>query len=315
MSANEKKDPDLDFGDDDDLLEAGEAGDFEFEVEDTTPEEDRGRPVAADVTVDDDEDEEMAAYSEKVQRRIKTETAKRHDERRAKEAAVRERDAAANYARQLHARNQQLEAALTTSASATVTASKAQAESEVASLKEKLKEAADLGDGEKVAEFTVQLQSAALRLHQAVNAEQELKRRPAPQVVNAPQAAATPQVSQKTREWCDRNKWFGTNDDMTALAMGVHQRILKSGVAPESEEYYTMIDAEVRKRFPEEFKSNNSKRGSSPPVAGVTRRSSASANGKRVVRLTEDEAAVARRLGVSLKDYARQKALLEAENG
>lgn len=293
---------DLDFADDNEIVEQTDAADdIEIDVEDDTPDEDKGRPIAADDSDDDGQDDpELKGYSKEVQARMDVLTKKRHDERRAKEAAIREKEAIHNVSA---AEITRLRNELAAAKAASVTASKEQLKGEVEKIREQLKEAVELGEGTKVADLTEKLANASFKFNSAEVQETRLKEeQPAERRQEAPQK---PQVSSRQEAWAKKNKWFGDNDDMTALALGVHQRLIREGVEAESEKYYNAIDREVRKRFPEEFKPSQSSRNSAP-VAGV-KRSAPGSGGKTMVKLTTSELKVAKSLGVTPEQYARQK--------
>jgi len=286
-------------------------------IEDDAPEEDRGRPIASPDTQDDESDDEMAEYSEAVQKRIRRQTAKTHDERRAKEVAYREKDAAVAFARQVHEQNQVLQAALAKTQASSLGEIKKGAQQEVERYKEDLRAAVELNDGDKVADLTVKLQEANLRFMNASSEEERIKSLPPPQPQPQPQPQA-PRLSSKQQEWEDKNPWFRSNQRMFAYALAVHDELTKpqhlggKGVVPETDLYYTTIDKEMRDRFPEAFKtSQSSGRSRSTPVAGVSRQAPSSSG--KILKLTKAEASIASQLGISPKEYARQKMLLESE--
>jgi len=297
--------------------------DFEIEIEDDTPEEDRGRKPAA--PVDEVTDEELASYDEKVQKRIKKFTRGYHDERRAKEEALREREAAETFARHVYEENKKLQAKLADGSKIMVEQSKSAATKELQSAKEQYKKAFEEGDSDKIVEAQEAIARAAVKVDKTAGmrpiAVKEPEFKPAP-----PQQPA-PQINPRTKEWLDDNQtWFGKDEEMTSMAMGLDKKLQREYGAAYigSDEYFRTIDATMRRRFPEHFDDGSeevttSKRVTRPDVEEAPRRATRPANvvapatrstppGR--IRLKQSEVATARRLGVPIEEYARQVALL-----
>lgn len=297
--------------------------DFEIEIEDDTPEEDRGRKPAA--PVDEVTDEELASYDEKVQKRIKKFTRGYHDERRAKEEALREREAAENFARQVYEENKKLQAKLADGSKIMVEQSKAAATKELQSAKDQYRKAFEEGDTDKIVAAQEAIAKAAVKVDKTAGmrpmAVKEPEFKPAP-----PQQAA-PQINPRTKEWLDDNQsWFGKDEEMTSMAMGLDKKLQREYGAAYigSDEYFRTIDATMRRRFPEHFDDGSeevttSKRVTKPDAEEAPRRATRPANvvapatrstppGR--IRLKQSEVATARRLGVPIEEYARQVALL-----
>jgi hypothetical protein len=297
--------------------------DFEIEIEDDTPEEDRGRKPAA--PVDEVTDEELASYDEKVQKRIKKFTRGYHDERRAKEEALREREAAENFARQVYEENKKLQAKLADGSKIMVEQSKSAATKELQSAKDQYRKAFEEGDADKIVEAQEAIARAAVKVDKTAGmrpiAVKEPEFKPAP-----PQPAA-PQINPRTKEWLDDNQsWFGKDEEMTSMAMGLDKKLQREYGAAYigSDEYFRTIDATMRRRFPEHFDDGSeevttSKRVTKPDAEEAPRRATRPANvvapatrstppGR--IRLKQSEVATARRLGVPIEEYARQVALL-----
>jgi hypothetical protein len=125
--------------------------------------------------------------------------------------------------------------------------------------------------------------------------------------VQIPQEAPI-QPDTKASEWANENSWFGSDDEMTAYAMGVHSKLVKQGVDTTSDDYYETINARMRNTFPEEFgeieesEEKSSKRQSNV-VAPATR-----STAPKKVRLTQTQVAIAKKLGVPLDLYAKKVA-------
>lgn len=302
---------------------------FEVEIEDDTPPEDRGRKPMKEA-VDDPTEEELASYDEKVQQRIKKFTRGYHDERRAKEEALREREAAEAFARQILEENKRLQQQLATGSKELIETSKSAAEAKLAAAKRKLKEAHEAGDFEAVADAQAEISEATLEARAAASMRphevEEEKFQPV-----APQQPQRPVLSRRTQQWVEQNSdWWGVDDEMTAAAMGLDKKLAKEYGAEYvgSEEYFRTIDKTMRKRFPEFFETQSQEDNDPPPrkraepadedepprraskPATVVAPASRSTPPSRV-RLKASEAAIARRLGVSLEEYAKQVAKLD----
>ena len=290
------------------------AGDLEIEVEDDTPPEDRGRkPSEPPKEVTDDE---LENYSEKVKSRIKHFSKGYHDERRAKEAALREREALEAYAKQLVEENQKLKGSVDQSHNSLIQSAKKQVEGELAMAKTQYKQAYDSGDPDAILEAQTALNTAQIRMER-VNGLKPKQIQPLQSVetpvqpqVNAPQ----PQVErdEKAESWRDENPWFGSDDEMTAFALGLHNKLTKDGLDPRSDEYYEKINSRMRQVFPDQFDDGiedepevQAKPKSSNVVAPATR-----STGPKKIRLTQSQIAIAKKLGVPLETYAKQAAEL-----
>jgi len=297
--------------------------DFEIEIEDDTPEEDRGRKPAA--PVDEVTDEELASYDEKVQKRIKKFTRGYHDERRAKEEALREREAAETFARHVYEENKKLQAKLADGSKIMVEQSKSAAVKELEQAKERYKKAFEEGDSDKIVEAQEAIAKAAVKVDKTAGMRpmtvKEPEFKPAP-----PQPAAV-QMNPRTKAWVEENQdWFGKDEEMTSMAMGLDKKLQREygSAYIGTDEYFRTIDATMRRRFPEHFDDGSeevttSKRVTKPDVEEAPRRATRPANvvapatrstppGR--IRLKQSEVATARRLGVPIEEYARQVALL-----
>lgn len=286
-----------------------EEGDIELEVVDDTPEEDRGRrPLEKDV--EDPSDDEIAEYSDKVQKRMKELTHARHDERRAKDAAVREREEATRVAQQLFEENRKLRESYNAGAQqyTEVVTSKAEMELQVA--RQKLREAQESYDTDQIIDAQEELAAARYRFEQAKsfkpralqNSEQEVYIQPTPQ-------QSSVQVDAKAAQWQAKNAWFGSDDEMTSLALAVHKKLVESRVDPRSSEYYERIDARMREVFPDYFgETRREPKRPANVVAAPTRTS-----GRKKVTLTKSQESLARRLNLTNEQYAKEVLKLSSE--
>jgi hypothetical protein len=287
---------------------------FEVEIEDDTPTGDRNRKPMKE-PVEDPTEEELATYDEKVQARIKKFTRGYHDERRAKEEAVRERTAAETFAKQVFEENKRLQQQLANGSKAYIETSKGAAETDLQVAKKKYKEAYESGDADALTEANAEITKAALRLERAAGMQpievEEKEYQP---------AAAKPIEHPRTQRWVEANSdWWGKDEEMTAAAMGLDRRLQREYGADfiGSKEYFDVIDKTMRKRFPEQFETAQSdepdedstpRRATKPStvVAPATR-----STPPNRIKLKASEAAIARRLGVPLELYAKQVAQLK----
>lgn len=289
--------------------------DTDIEIVDDTPDQDKGRkPLEKPVA--EPTDDELEQYGEKVRNRIKELTHARHDERRAKEALERQNQEAIRAAQALFEENKKLKGQLDKGTGAFVTQAQRLADVEVEKAKAALKAAHEAGDTEAFVEAQATLNAAVFQQMRAKALKpaplQSEEQRGNVAVQQPSQPAPAPQVDPATEAWRERNPWFGQDDEMTSLAMGVHNRLVRSGYAPGSKEYFDTIDSRLRQVFPDKFETPKSEpaRRPSTVVAPTQRATSA-----KKVKLTQSQVSIARRLGVPLEEYARNVARLEQQNG
>ena len=298
-----------------------ENSEFEIEIVDDVPEEDKGRESMPEEIVENLEKDELDEYTKEKGKQLKKVW---NDERRAKEAAIKERDHAANLAKQILEENKLLRQHLTQGEKVLMDNSKSSAEHELALAKKTFKEAYDAGDADLVAEASEKLATAKLNMakaeeyvpkysEEALQTQEDSVNKESETSVNYQQA---PQADAKALAWQERNRsWWGIDRAMTSLAFGTHETLVNQGVDPTSDEYYAAIDKEMRQRFPEKFEqeaegtpsTNGSGEQAQKTVVSPAKRSTSS---KRVV-LTNSEVRLAKRLGLSPEQYVREKLKLE----
>ena len=115
-----------------------------------------------------------------------------------------------------------------------------------------------------------------------------------------------PQITPKAKKWAEKNKWFGTDEVMTNAAITIHNNISQEGIEVDSDEYYNEVNSRLRKYFPESFGAakDEPKKETPKPVQTVAS-AGRSQQGRRTVKLTKSQVAIAKRLGVPLEEYAR----------
>jgi hypothetical protein len=276
----------------------------EIEVVDDTPAADRNRKPMLEAPADPTEDE-LASYSEGVRKRLQHFTKGYHEERRAKEAAVREREEAVRVAQQLVAENQRLQGSLSQGQQAMLEQAKRTVVAELAEAKKALKAAQEAFDTDAIVEAQERMFAAQMRQERVNN----FKPAPVQQAQNVVQTPQQPPVDEKAQRWLGRNKWFGEDHEMSGFASGLHNRLVDQGVDPRSDEYYEQIDARMREKFPERFEEddgNTGQRNTSRRTSNVAPATRSTAP-KKIV-LTQTQVSLAKRLGVPLEAYARQVA-------
>jgi len=279
---------------------------YEIEVVDDTPKADRNRKPST--PPDDVTDEELEDYSEKVRKRIQHFSKGYHDERREKEKAIREREELERLSQRLVEENQKLKESEHKSQAALLEQAKKSAESEIDSAKRAYRRAYDNGDSAKVLEAQERLTNAKLRADKLDNF-----RLPTPEVGNEQTyIPEPPQVDEKTRAWQKENPWFNTDEEMTSFALGLHNRLVKEGVDPQTDDYYERINTRMREVFPENFEGEPEVRQRSNNVVAPATRSTA----PKKIRLTQTQLTLAKRLGLTPEQYAKQVALdMRKQNG
>ena len=295
---------------------AADNDEFEVEIVSDVPEKDRGRKPL-DRQVDDPSDDELSNYSDGVKKRIKELTHARHDERRAKEATLREKQELERVAQALIDENRKLKQQYNEGAKQYAETATSAAEMVLDNARKKLKAAHEAFDTDAIVAAQEELAEAKMRVQQAQYVRQAALQ-PREEVVQPPQQVSQPtQVDDKTLRWQAKNQWFGAAgyEDMTSFSLGLHQKLVNSGVDPRSDEYFEQIDARMRSVFPDFFgsaqsrPSDNSKRPATVVAPG------ARSTGVRKVQLTETQVALARKFGLTPQQYAAEIAkLAKTEN-
>ncbi len=309
---------DFKFPDEKEGTEAFGGDDFEFEIEDDTPPEDRGKQPMPKEIVDELESDELEDYSDNVKTRLKQMKKVWHDERREKEQALREQQEALSYAQRLMAENQQLKGRLTHGEQVYVETAKTAAELELESAKKDYKDAYDLGDSDLLLAAQEKLNNAQFKL-QKVNAF--VPSRQDPEVEVQPQQNSVPRPDQRAVAWQERNDWFGKDEEMTSLALGLHQKLVAQyGTSyPSTDEYWKKVDDTMRRRFPENFSERDEaeapetkpqREKAAPVVAPATR-----STGSKKIVVKQSAVAMAKKLGVPIEKYVQEMQKLEAKNG
>ena len=296
------------------VVEPASDDDFELEVVDDTPEEDRGRKPM-ETPPEDPTDEELATYSKRDRNRIREFTKGYHEERRAKEAALREREEAIRLAQAYFEENKKLKGTVNTSNNALIEQAKIAIAQELNDAKRKYKQAYEEGDSDALVAAQEDITSAKLKAERVNNFKPKPVQAEEEKFVPAAQPTAPP-VDWKAEKWRDENKeWFGVDREMTGFAYAVHDKLVnEERLDPASDEYYKRLNGRLRQVFADKFESGEPADAPTqrPAKSNVVASATRSVAPKKIV-LSQSEVNIAKRLGVPLEQYAREVARLRRD--
>ena len=293
---------------------------IEIEIVDDRPEEDQknAQPLPEELVKEIDEDD-LEKYNAEAKQRLLQMKKLINDERRAKDQAVREQNEAIRVAQSLVEETKKLRGRLTEGEKVYVSNAKEGAERTLDLARREFKEAYDSGDSDKLMEAQEKLTQAQFKIQQIENYRpqyDESSLQESENAVKIPEQQSQPQrLDSKTQAWLDKNSWYGVDDDMSFLAMGIHRRLERDGVPTGSDHYWSSIDSEMKKRFPEKFSGNSTEtkdsvKKPSTVVAPATRSTS-----PKKIRLTQTQLALAKKFKLSPEQYALELTKLESQNG
>ena len=290
---------------------SGEAVDVELDESKVKPAEDEVAEQEAAPAPEPEKTEEAQPstdkgehdqYSEKVKKRISTLVGKLRESERREDAAVKYaaglKDKQSDLETQLQSLNQNYASTMETAST-----------SQVEEAKLRLKKAIEEGDVNAqadaqsiLARASLDAERAKIQKEQLEMQAQKFQQTPEPVPPTTPQAPPPPDP--KATAWAEKNDWFGKDEAMTYTAFAVHRKLVEQeGYDPRSDEYYEEIDRQVREQFPNNFEVEKSKKVVDQTVAPAVK--STSSKGKRTVRLTPSQVAIAKKLGVPLEEYAK----------
>jgi hypothetical protein len=263
-----------------------------IEVVDDTPEGDRNRKKGPPVEVNDDE---IAQYSDNVQKRIKDLRRAYHDERRDKERAFREQQEAIRFAKTIAEQNRQLQERLKTGEQVLVEAQKTGVDAKLLSAEKEFKEAHESGDVEKMLAAQKKLAMFSVEKREVDNYRPQYQEPLQPHNIGV---ETIPQVvpDERTSRWVESNKWFDTDPVMRGAALGIHDELVSKGYQAGSEAYFEQVDARIRESFPQKF-------GQTRPPSTVVAPAARTEPSSGKIKLTKTQVAMAKRLGVPLERY------------
>lgn len=250
-------------------------------------------------------DDELDSYSNKVQARIKKLTERYRKEERDREEAVR-------LAQQLLQENENLKSRVQNLDKGYLSEYGTRIDAQVETAKRLYKEAYDAGDTDKMFEAQealskMSIEQERLRIakqrSEQVSDQAPVAQQQAP--VQQPIAPPAPKPDPKAQSWAEKNDWFGSDEVMTYAAFGIHRKLVEEeGFDPASEEYYTEVDRRMRSEFPNKFQAKKSS-GAQVASAGASASRSTAKTGRRSVKLSPSQIAMAKRLNVPLEEYAK----------
>ena len=249
--------------------------------------------------------DDLEGYSDKVQKRIKDLTFKYREAERREKAAM-------DYASGLKKKYEDIEQKYNTVDENYIKEYDSRIEAERAKVKTMLKEAIDAQDADKIMEANEALTRLAVEKEKVKisQSEREERAKAAKEQTEKPQEelpkTQQPQakVSPKAQEWAAENDWFGSDKVMTSAAMGLHDELMGEGFDAETDAYYNEINKRMKDYFPHKFADTETQEEPRRPVqnvAGVSRKQA----GRRSVKLTKSQVAIAKKLGVPLEEYAK----------
>ena len=261
------------------------------------------------------EDEEIEKYDEKVKKRIADLQSGFHTERRRAEEAAREREEAIAFAQSVAEENKKLKGSLSEGQSALLEQAKKVVSNEVEEAKRRYKNAYESGDSDALVEAQDSLTAAKIKMERVNNFKPALQKEENEVKIAPREVPRQPQADPKAARWQSENSWFGSDDEMTSFALGLHTKLIKNGIDPNSDEYYARLNSRIRQVFPENFgldsnepetqQSQSAPRQKSNVVAPATRSTSSSK-----IRLTPFQVTMAKKFGVSHELMAQKIAEL-----
>ena len=265
------------------------------------------------------EDDEIERYDEKVKKRISDLQSGFHNERRRAEEAAREKDEALAFAQSIAEENKKLKGSLNVGQTALLEQAKKVVSNEVDDAKRRYKLAYESGDSDALVEAQELLTTAKIKMDRVNNFKPALQDEQNEVKIAPREVPRQPQADPKAARWQSENSWFGSDDEMTSFALGLHTKLIKNGIDPNSDEYYAKINSRIRQVFPENFgldnnesetqQSQSAPRQKSNVVAPATRSTSSSK-----IRLTPFQVTMAKKFGVSHELMAQKIAELRKGN-
>ena len=253
------------------------------------------------------EQDELDSYSKGVQTRIKKLTEKYRQEERDKSEAVR-------LSQQLIEENEKLKSRVKALDTGYLSEYGTRLQSQTEAAKRMMKEAYEAGDSDRVVEAQ-QLMSNIAAEQQRYNtakaqaerqAKVQVQQQEQPQQQQQPAQQQRPQPDPRAVAWKDKNEWFGADKIMTAAAFALHSQLTdEEGFDPNSDEYYSEVDKRLRQEFPHKFSETKKSGGGSQVASAGNSASRSTKQGRRSVKLSHSQVAIAKKLGVPLEEYAK----------
>lgn len=288
----------------------------EIEIIDDTPEEDRvnATPLPKDI-VDEIDNDDLESYSKEAKQRLLQMKKLINDERRAKEAALRENEEAIRVANTVINENKSLKGRLSSGEKVYVSTAKEKLASDLDKARREYKEAYDSGDGDRLVEAQERLTEVKFKSQEMERYipqyEENTLQSPEIEVQNQNQPA---RLDSKTQAWLDKNKWYGSDDDMSFLAMGIHKRLEREGVPTGSDHYWNTIDTEMKKRFPDKLGEAETKTSATNRKSTVVAPATRSTSSKKIT-LNTRQMELAKKFKITPEQYYNELVKTESQNG
>lgn len=282
---------------------------IENEIETTEVEtSDEGERTRVESAADEGGEDELSSYSRGVQSRIKKLTERYRQEERDRQEAVR-------LSQTLLEENQKLKQRMQALDTGYLSEYGARLQSQQDAAKRMYKEAYESGDSDRLLEAQEMLSQIAVeqqrygvakaRADQQAKAPVERQQAPAQQVQQQAQPQR-PKPDPRAQSWAEKNKWFGDDRVMTTAAFTIHHQLVdEEGFDPQSDEYYNEVDRRIRREFPHKFQAAKKSGGGSQVASAGNSASRSTTQGRRSVKLTHSQVAIAKKLGVPLEEYAK----------
>ena len=285
----------------------GNAVDIELKEEkEIQVEEQKDEKVESKETKKEDKKDEREEYSKDVQKRIDRMTYKiREAERREKEAL--------EFAKKIKKEKDDLQGKFDKLDDGYVTEFSTRVKSELEAAKVQLKEAVAKGDVDAQVNANQNLARLAIE-QERINATEQQRKQYEETLKNTGQIGdqpvqnnvQPPKPDPKAEAWAERNEWFGKDEAMTYASFGIHKKLVEEeGFNPSSDEYYEEIDKRLRNEFPQKFNDGGEVQGGKQPAQTVASANRTTNAGRKTVRLTPSQVAIAKKLGVPLEEYAK----------
>lgn len=304
----------------DDKVEIETSNEVEIEIEDDTPIEDRNKQPMPKEIVEQLDADELEEYDGKVKEKLKQMKKVYHDERREKERAIRDQQEAIAFAQRIAEENKRIKNMFSYGEKEYAETLKTSAEMSLEMAKQEYKKAYEEGDTDKVIEAQQRMQEANMRVMQAKNFKPTALQEEKFEVqTQHEQVKSVPKPDNKAMAWQERNSWFGQDEEMTASALGLHEKLKRTGVEIGSDDYYATLDKTMRKRFPENFEEVEQEEvvSKADPVRTKPRTVVAPAvrsTASNKIKLSPRQVELAKKLGLTPERYALEMKKLETQN-
>ena len=297
------------FPDEQEENQEDQTSEIEIEVVDDTPEYDQKRDPMPKEIVEKLDKDELEEYDDTVKEKLKQMKKVWHDERRAKEAALREQEEAIAYAKKIAEENKKMRQMIQSGEKEYVETIQSSAAMQLEMAKKGYKEAYESGDVDQMLEAQQKLQEANLRLMRANSFKPTALQEEKFEVQTQPeQIQSVPKPDERAVDWQKQNRWFGQNKVMTAMALGLHEELKDSGVQVGSDEYYETLNKTMRRRFPEQFEEVQEEEVPKAQAVRTKQRSvvapAVRTSSPQRVKLTQTQMSLSKKFGLTPEQYA-----------